>query len=210
MRSPGTGMHARWRGRASTSRARAAAAASTRQVVLGHQPVSQQNKTEGSRTPAPRAQMGSLPAADTRTDVRQQKREVRGAGAALPRCLGPRSADLQRPCRVGSKSGREGRRDAAAQHTHYGAVHKDAGQTRAMRASSGPDLDAPLRVAAQRNINSYGQQHADNQNISFLPAIVSTSTRMHGEFLRLLFLQAHRETEAHFTAAGIPRSVGHG
>jgi hypothetical protein len=35
------------------------------------------------------------------------------------------------------------------------------------------------------------------------PAIVSTSTRMHGEFLRLLFLQAHRETEAHFTAAGM-------
>jgi hypothetical protein len=26
---------------------------------------------------------------------------------------------------------------------------------------------------------------------------------MHGEFLRLLFLQAHRETEAHFTAAGL-------
>ena len=26
---------------------------------------------------------------------------------------------------------------------------------------------------------------------------------MHGEFLRLLFLQAHRETEAHLTAAGM-------
>ena len=61
------------------------------------------------------------------------------------------------------------------------------------------DLDAPLRIAAQ--IAAYQQQYADNQNISFLPAIVSTSTRMHGEFLRLLFLQAHRETEAHFTAA---------
>jgi len=36
-----------------------------------------------------------------------------------------------------------------------------------------------------------------------LPAIVSTSTRMHGEFLRLLFLQAHRETESHFTADGM-------
>jgi len=35
-------------------------------------------------------------------------------------------------------------------------------------------------------------------NISFLPAIMSTSTSMHGEFLRLHFLQAHRETEAHF------------
>jgi len=54
------------------------------------------------------------------------------------------------------------------------------------------DLDAPLRLAAPRKINSYWQQYADNQNISFLPAIVSTSTRMHGEFLRLLFLQAHR------------------
>jgi hypothetical protein len=27
---------------------------------------------------------------------------------------------------------------------------------------------------------------------------------MHGEFLRLHFLQAHRETEAHFTATGMP------
>jgi hypothetical protein len=33
---------------------------------------------------------------------------------------------------------------------------------------------------------------------------MSTSTRMHGKFLRLLFLQAHRETQAHFTAAGMP------
>jgi hypothetical protein len=43
------------------------------------------------------------------------------------------------------------------------------------------DLDAPLRLAAQSKINSYRQQYADN----------------------LLFLQAHRETEAHFTAAGM-------
>jgi hypothetical protein len=54
------------------------------------------------------------------------------------------------------------------------------------------DLDVPLRLAAQLKIDSYRQQYADNQNISFLPAIMSTSTRMHGEFLRLLFLQAHR------------------
>ena len=45
-------------------------------------------------------------------------------------------------------------------------------------------------------IAAYQQQYADNQNISFLP-------RMHGKFLRLLFLQAHRETEAHFTAVGM-------
>jgi hypothetical protein len=54
------------------------------------------------------------------------------------------------------------------------------------------DLDAPLRLAALRKIDGYRQQYADNHNISFLPAIMSTSTRVHGEFLRLLFLQAHR------------------
>ncbi len=66
------------------------------------------------------------------------------------------------------------------------------------------DLDAPLRLAAQRKINSYRQPYANRQNISFLPAILSTSTRMHGEFWRLLFLQAHRETAAHFNANGLP------
>jgi hypothetical protein len=66
------------------------------------------------------------------------------------------------------------------------------------------ELDGPMRVAAQRKTNAYKQTYANNQNISFLPAIMRTSNRMHGEFLRLLFLQAHRETEAHFTAAGMP------
>jgi hypothetical protein len=39
---------------------------------------------------------------------------------------------------------------------------------------------------------------------SFLPAIMTSSSRMHGEFLRLLFLQTHRETTAHFNATGLP------
>jgi hypothetical protein len=43
-------------------------------------------------------------------------------------------------------------------------------------------------------MNGYRQQCADTQNISFIPAILSTSTRMHTEFLRLLFLQAYQKT----------------
>ena len=66
------------------------------------------------------------------------------------------------------------------------------------------DLDAPLHVAARKKINAYRDQYANNRNITFMPAITSTSSRMHGEFLRLLFLQAHRETTAHFTAIGMP------
>ena len=65
------------------------------------------------------------------------------------------------------------------------------------------------RCVLLRRIAAYQQQYADNQNISFLPAIVSTATRMHGELLRLLFLQAHREPEAHFTANGMPSQRNH-
>ena len=52
--------------------------------------------------------------------------------------------------------------------------------------------------------NSHRRQYAINHKISFLPATVSTSHRMHGEFWLLLFLQANRETEAHFEATGLP------
>jgi len=33
---------------------------------------------------------------------------------------------------------------------------------------------------------------------------MTTSSRMHGEFLRLRFLQDHRKTTAHFIATGLP------
>jgi len=36
-----------------------------------------------------------------------------------------------------------------------------------------------------------------------MPAISSTSGRLHSEFIRLLFLQAHRETDRFFAASGV-------
>jgi hypothetical protein len=36
-----------------------------------------------------------------------------------------------------------------------------------------------------------------------MPAIASTSGRLRREFVRLLFLQAHRETDRFFTASGV-------
>ena len=62
------------------------------------------------------------------------------------------------------------------------------------------DLDAPCVLLRSANLPDIG----NNQNISFLPAIMTTSSHIHGEFLRLLFLQAHRETTAHFHATGLP------
>jgi hypothetical protein len=37
----------------------------------------------------------------------------------------------------------------------------------------------------------------------FMPVIASTSGRLHSEFVRLLFLQAHRETDRFFAASGV-------
>jgi hypothetical protein len=39
--------------------------------------------------------------------------------------------------------------------------------------------------------------------VSFMTAITSTSGRLHSEFVRLLFLQAHRETDLFFAASGV-------
>jgi hypothetical protein len=38
---------------------------------------------------------------------------------------------------------------------------------------------------------------------SFMTGIASTSGRLHSEFVRLLFLQAHRETNRFFAASGV-------
>ena len=52
------------------------------------------------------------------------------------------------------------------------------------------------------------KDHADYNNnppscVSFMPAIAGTSGRLHSEFVRLLFLQAHRESDLFFAASGV-------
>ena len=67
------------------------------------------------------------------------------------------------------------------------------------------NLDQSLNDAATDKIRKY---RADYNNrppsaVSFMPAIASTSDRLHSEFVRLLFLQAHRETDRFFEASGV-------
>ena len=87
--------------------------------------------------------------------------------------------------------------DLSITHNRYGSSSHPLQNGRLTHPQ---DIDAPLQITAQRKINRYRQQYADNQNISFLPAILSTSTRMHGEFLRLLFLQARSALQCHWHA----------
>jgi hypothetical protein len=67
------------------------------------------------------------------------------------------------------------------------------------------NLDQSLNDAATEKIRKY---RADYNNrspsvVSFMPVIASTSDRVHSEFVRLLFLQAHRETDRFFATSGV-------
>jgi hypothetical protein len=67
------------------------------------------------------------------------------------------------------------------------------------------NLDQSLNDSAAEKIRKY---RADYNNrtpsaVSFMSGIASTSGRLHCEFVRLLFLQAHRETNRFFAASGV-------
>jgi len=67
------------------------------------------------------------------------------------------------------------------------------------------NLDKSLNDAAADKIRKYRADYNNNppSAVSFMPAIASTSGRLHSEFIRLLFLQAHRETDRFFAASGV-------
>ena len=67
------------------------------------------------------------------------------------------------------------------------------------------DIDRSLNEAATDKIRKYRADYNNNppNAVSFMPAIAGTSGRLHSEFIRLLFLQAHRETDRFFAASGV-------
>ena len=67
------------------------------------------------------------------------------------------------------------------------------------------DIDRSLNEAAADKIRKYRADYNNNppNAISLMPAIASTSGRLHSEFIRLLFLQAHWETDRFFAASGV-------
>jgi hypothetical protein len=67
------------------------------------------------------------------------------------------------------------------------------------------DVDRSLNEAADDKIRKYHDDYNNNppNPISFMSSIASTSGRLHSEFVRLLFLQAHRETDHFFSTSGV-------
>ena len=66
------------------------------------------------------------------------------------------------------------------------------------------NLDQSLNDGAPDKIRKYRDDNNRPPSVvSFMSAIASTSVRLHSEFVRLLFLQAHRETDRFFAASGV-------
>ncbi len=67
------------------------------------------------------------------------------------------------------------------------------------------NLDQSLNDTTPDQIRKYRTDYNNRppSAVSFIPAIASTSGRLHGEFVRLLFLQAHRETDRFFADSGV-------
>ena len=65
------------------------------------------------------------------------------------------------------------------------------------------ELDTP-RVNSEAPIGLIKKTSTNNNSTSFMPGVASTSGRLHCELLRLLFLQAHRETEEYCRFFGVP------
>jgi len=62
--------------------------------------------------------------------------------------------------------------------------------------------DQLLDQAAADKIRNYREPYARNQSLAFLPACLSTSGRIHSEFLRLLYFIADKQASDYFMVLG--------
>ncbi len=67
------------------------------------------------------------------------------------------------------------------------------------------DVDRPLNETDTDKIRTYRADYNNRPSnaISFMTAIDRTSGRLHSEFVLLLFLRTHRETDRFFVASGV-------
>jgi hypothetical protein len=62
------------------------------------------------------------------------------------------------------------------------------------------NLDQSLNDTTSDKIRRYRDDYSNNppRDVDFMTDIASTSGRLHSEFIRILFLQVHRETDRFF------------
>jgi hypothetical protein len=97
--------------------------------------------------------------------------------------------------------------DLRIAHDHFGSS-SDPNLNGKLHYPNPNDIDRSLTEAVDDKIRKYRADYNNNppNAVSFMPAIASTSGRLHSEFIRLLFLQTHRETDRFFATSGVQLS----
>jgi hypothetical protein len=89
--------------------------------------------------------------------------------------------------------------DFTMTHTRYDrSLSNLNGQlTNTRRSDGAPEPDGDIKTVDRKKILHYRQLYVDRPDpIAFMPVTLDTSGRIYDDFLRLLFLHAHRETSA--------------
>jgi hypothetical protein len=95
-------------------------------------------------------------------------------------------------------------------HPHYGRslLNLNGQLTNTSRSDGGPEPDGDIKVVDRKKILHYRQLYIyRSKPIAFMPVAVDTSVRIYDDFLRLLFLNVHREVSD--LANDIPEESGH-
>jgi hypothetical protein len=91
--------------------------------------------------------------------------------------------------------------DIACTHEFGGNHLTDVGRNRQLRD---PDVNMLLETTARTKVARYHEAYANrlSTTYAFLPCVMLTSGQIHGEFLRLLYILAHRRTLRYFDNLG--------
>jgi len=89
--------------------------------------------------------------------------------------------------------------DVTLRHDFVGAGHNGLNQGQ-LRNPDNPDK--LLDSAAADKIRHYRAPYRQNRHVAFLPACMTTSGRIHGEFLRLLYFISNKQAVDYFEALG--------
>jgi hypothetical protein len=65
------------------------------------------------------------------------------------------------------------------------------------------DLNGAIDTAVKAKLDNYQHDYSE-RNFLFLPAVMTTSGRISGDFLRLMYILDHRQAANFFTLMGIP------
>jgi hypothetical protein len=111
---------------------------------------------------------------------------------------GRRRADLE-VCNIRVAQKNDLLIDVSIRHPFIGASRSGHNQGQ-LRNPDNPDHI--LESAAADKIRNYRDPYQSNRQVAFLPACMSTSGRIHGEFLRLIFFLSNKQADDYFAALG--------